>query len=432
MITVTFKTDIFTKNPVAISWMYTTKQKCLEIKQIPGKLQHFAPREIPKGFYKDPIKYYYDVKYKRLRRLYTKPEFSIFEDNVEFPDKDIITRFEVNATQYEYKFYNIGIEGLLVEDSQTTTYYPVYVDWGDGKYTRLAFTGTSYEKLSHKYETDSGIKTITIYGKCRNVTMTDEPTLVKINVPFNNIEFDSEVSFSGLQRNSNLKTIPSDIFTHFTYIKKNICDSMFYKTDSLNPLLEEIFFPFKDKITSCNNTFKQSTSFKIVPDRLFEKNSKLTSCNGTFSHTNIITIPASIFKYCPNITTVANCFRGCTNLLFIPLDLYRYNTKLKDVSYCFYGCTSIDTILESIFLYNLELTNVSYCFYGCSKIKYIPSRIFRFNKKITDFSYAFADCNNIVGDVPELWNDFPDAIGTGCFRGCTKASNYASIPDNWK
>ena len=108
------------------------------------------------------------------------------------------------------------------------------------------------------------------------------------------------------------------------------------------------------------------------------------------------------------------------------------DTKLKDVSYCFYGCSSIETILESIFLYNTELTNVAYCFYGCSKIKYIPSKVFRFNKKITNFSYTFANCTGIVGDVPELWNEFPDATGTGCFRGCTNASNYDSIPDNWK
>lgn len=432
MITVTFKTDVFTKKPVAITWMYTTKQRCLEIKQIPGKVQHFAPKEIPSGFYKNPIKYYYDAQYKRLRRLYTKPEFSIFEDNIDFPESDIITKFEVMVTQYEYKFYNIGIEGLPVEDAVTTTYHPVYVDWGDGKYTRLAFTGTSYEKLYHKYEIESGVRTITIYGKCRNIVMNDEPTLISIKLPFNNIEFDDTISFSGLQRNPNLKTIPGDIFKNFKSIKNNICDSMFYKTTSLNPILEEIFFPFKDKIVSCNNTFKQSESFKIIPDRIFEKNSKLANCNGTFSYTNIITIPASVFKYCPNLSSVANCFRGSENLLFIPLDLYRYNTKLKDVSYCFYGCSSIETILESIFLYNTELTNVAYCFYGCSKIKYIPSKVFRFNKKITNFSYTFANCTGIVGDVPELWNEFPDATGTGCFRGCTNASNYASIPDNWK
>ena len=271
MITVTFKTDVFTKKPVAVTWMYTTKQRCLEIKQIPGKVQHFAPKEIPLGFYKNPINYYYDTQYNRLRRLYTKPEFSVFEDNVDFPESDIIAKFEVTVTQYENKFYNIGVEGLPVEDSLTTTYYPVYVDWGDGKYTRLAFTGTNYEKLYHKYEMESGIQTITIYGKCRNLVMTNEPALVSINLPFDNIEFDNTVSFSGLQGNVNLKTIPGDIFKNFKNIKSNICNSMFYKTTSLNPILEELFFPFKEKITSCNNTFKQSKGFKIIPDRIFEK-----------------------------------------------------------------------------------------------------------------------------------------------------------------
>ena len=39
---------------------------------------------------------------------------------------------------------------------------------------------------------------------------------------------------------------------------------------------------------------------------------------------------------------------------------------------------------------------------------------------------------NIQGTAPSLWTQFSNANGGGCFNGCTKLSNYADIPSQWK
>jgi len=31
-----------------------------------------------------------------------------------------------------------------------------------------------------------------------------------------------------------------------------------------------------------------------------------------------------------------------------------------------------------------------------------------------------------------LWSRVPEPNGTNCYYGCTSASNYASIPSDWK
>ncbi len=49
---------------------------------------------------------------------------------------------------------------------------------------------------------------------------------------------------------------------------------------------------------------------------------------------------------------------------------------------------------------------------------------------MTDISREFVGFWNSA--VPELWISHPNVTGKDCFSNCTKASNYASIPDDWK
>jgi hypothetical protein len=54
------------------------------------------------------------------------------------------------------------------------------------------------------------------------------------------------------------------------------------------------------------------------------------------------------------------------------------------------------------------------------------------NPKITTFYQTFSGCSKLTGTAPALWTMFPKATMGMCFKGCTKLSNYASIPDQWK
>ena len=47
----------------------------------------------------------------------------------------------------------------------------------------------------------------------------------------------------------------------------------------------------------------------------------------------------------------------------------------------------------------------------------------------------FTGCSNVTSAVPTFWIQFPSIPSYDyeeCFAGCTKASNYASIPAGWK
>lgn len=70
-------------------------------------------------------------------------------------------------------------------------------------------------------------------------------------------------------------------------------------------------------------------------------------------------------------------------------------------------------------------------FEGYTSLTSIPYTLFD-NTNITNVSSMFIGCRNITGPVPELWNNPQFTSYYGCFRGCTKASNYASIPASWK
>jgi hypothetical protein len=53
---------------------------------------------------------------------------------------------------------------------------------------------------------------------------------------------------------------------------------------------------------------------------------------------------------------------------------------------------------------------------------------------VTNFTNMYKNCTDITMDVPNYWDDsslqaLPHA---GCFEGCVNASNYASIPADWK
>lgn len=69
---------------------------------------------------------------------------------------------------------------------------------------------------------------------------------------------------------------------------------------------------------------------------------------------------------------------------------------------------------------------------ACQNLKYVPNNLFDKQTNISVLSYCFFICENITSSVPELWLKFPNASKINCFYGCTNASNYSDIPDEWK
>lgn len=172
---------------------------------------------------------------------------------------------------------------------------------------------------------------------------------------------------------------------------------------------------------------------------------------------NLISItPLLCRKAAENITEATEAFRGCSSLSQIPEGLFDGLINCQSFNYCFYmskiqdipgglfqdcvsarsfqACftaTPLESIPINLFSNCPNIASVASCFSSCNKLKSIPSDIFSHNPNIGSFYMTFSGCSSVESSVPTLWEDFPDAGGSGCFLGCVKASNYEDIPPEW-
>ena len=126
-------------------------------------------------------------------------------------------------------------------------------------------------------------------------------------------------------------------------------------------------------------------------------------------------------------------FQNCSSLQIIPHGLLD-NPSLsivKEMQSIFSGCTGITQIPHGLLdqMTGLELVAGAFRNMGLTDI---PPDLFDHCPNITGFQYTFADNAGITGNLPDLWTQYPNADGTGCFRGCTNAANYGSVPNAWK
>ena len=54
------------------------------------------------------------------------------------------------------------------------------------------------------------------------------------------------------------------------------------------------------------------------------------------------------------------------------------------------------------------------------------------NTLASDFHSTFSFCSGVTSAVPTLWISHPTAEHTQCFLSVSNASNYSSIPADWK
>ena len=126
-------------------------------------------------------------------------------------------------------------------------------------------------------------------------------------------------------------------------------------------------------------------------------------------------------------------FYGCDFNGSIPAKLFANNPKLKNLAYAFYSLNTLEgAIPEGLFDNNPALDDVEMMFNGCTNLTTLPTNLFVNNPNIKDFHQIFENCYKLVGTAPDLWVTHPDANGTKCFRNCSKLTNYADIPDDWK
>ena len=101
---------------------------------------------------------------------------------------------------------------------------------------------------------------------------------------------------------------------------------------------------------------------------------------------------------------------------------------MRTVTEKLFNFFSSSRILKIIIIFTLFL-NI-----GCSGLTgSIPSGLFDNNAQVTNFRYTFHGCTGVSCAVPTLWISHPGVtIHGSCFQNVTNASNYASMPADWK
>ena len=328
------------------------------------------------------------------------------------------------------------------------------IDWGDGLITNSR--GNGGQAYSHVYP-NSNYYLINIMN-CQNITscMTGDISQLICYWSVGSSKI-SNLNFYGYTA---LKQVGSNIFkndsTKFSFYRE------FGGCTSLMKIPVGLFNPCISA-TSMSETFYGCTTLTSIPTELFKYCTMITSMSYTFEGCNkITTIPEDLFKYMSvnNSSYLNRVFYGCSAITSIPTNLFRNNTKITYATDVFNG-VSITSIPVDFLRYNTSLTSASglfqrtkitsipadllrYCtnlalvdrmFANCTQLTSIPSGILSYNTGITLIELMFTGCSNVTSAVPTFWIQFshiPSYDYEECFAGCTKASNYASIPAGWK
>lgn len=152
-------------------------------------------------------------------------------------------------------------------------------------------------------------------------------------------------------------------------------------------------------------------------------------------------LPPDLFDSCVNLQNTTYMFEmwdghGTSLRGELPPELFKNCTKLQVTDGMFVACGLLKGGLPNeMFRTNRALTNVSNMFWACGGLDgELGATLFTNtnNPNITTFYQTFSGCSKLTGTAPALWTMFPKATMGMCFKGCTKLSNYASIPDQWK
>lgn len=272
--------------------------------------------------------------------------------------------------------FQIEIDTTLTSESVTLPFGSAYlvdatVDWGDGTVTNP----TTYNSpdATNIYDT-AGTYTITIMGLMESFYVN----------------------------NGAFKTYPSKVLNWGTSGLKQLS---FWGCSNLTDIVTDSYGSLA-LLVNLRQTFFDIPITKI-PIGILDYTTIADDFLGIFGRTNIKTIPDGLFDNCISATSFQAAFTVCVLLESIPPNLFPIeNTPL--------------------------VTRFSNLFYHCYGLTgEIPLGFFDNRPLVTTFRETFNSCVELTGDAPDLWNQYPTAIGLDCFLN-GNFDNQASIPADWK
>ena len=138
-------------------------------------------------------------------------------------------------------------------------------------------------------------------------------------------------------------------------------------------------------------------------------------------------------------------FAGCSSLTTLPDGIFAGVSGSDNLMFysVFSGCKSLSKINSDLFAGVGGVCKWTFlgAFKDCTSLLTIPEGLFRGISKDSIFAFiaTFSGCKSLTGMTPkiqgkDLWavGFVHKDIGNGCFKGCTKLSDYNEIPDDWK
>ena len=162
-------------------------------------------------------------------------------------------------------------------------------------------------------------------------------------------------------------------------------------------------------------------------------NTYTNTSNLFYGCTSLRSIPAS-WEGLGDVTNTEAMFQGCTTITSIPAS-WEGLGELTNSTSMFWGCTSLTGIPTSWEGLG-EVTNVYQMFRICTSLSNCGT-IFTGLARATNVTRLFNGCTGMRGDIHALYvylSTKPITVSkfSGCFRSCTQAVGYSSIPASWK
>lgn len=334
-----------------------------------------------------------------------------------------------------------------------TAYLPIagrcdcYIDWGDGlvEYVNRSIYNASTVP-SHKYNVAEPTSFIVkISGTV--------PQISSYYIPVHTVEEVEQWGLTGLTSLSNAfsgnqlltKVVTDD---GGAFVNVTSCSYMFNACGALTEIPAGLFDNCA-KATSFDSIFYNCKKLVSLPSYLFSNCQKATSFSTAFyGCTSLTELPDGLFAGCSSVTSFTNICKECSSLTTIPSNLFEGCVSVRNADQMFNDCSKLQVIPEGIFSDMFQLETIEWIFDDCAALESVPVNLFDNSRRIKSFYWAFNGCKMLSGESPytiidgvkvHLYErcDYPDYFVEptrmdNCFAICTKLSDYASIPAEWK
>jgi len=332
-----------------------------------------------------------------------------------------------------------------IGDSFLSRISPIDVDYGNGEKGKITDLYNIFDKQYNRGEYILKLKNIKDFELKYNgdfeieilqwgkILEKDEKNIIKI--PNVSKIYEPEPDKIPIEYiNIKLTEIPEWLFS------KKVTSTVMSKFGSNNSIVSipEELFKNNVNVISFDSVFRGCSGITSIPEGLFNNNVNIVSFDSVFSGCSGITsIPEGLFNNNVNVTNFRDAFRGCNGITSIPEGLFKNNANVIYFTNIFFGCSRLTRIPVRLFYNNVNVKEFNGAFENCSGLTSIPEGLFDRNVNVKGFGYVFQNCSgltNIPNSIIKFANEvrMRGGIHYLAFRGCTAASNYASIPDSMK